>query len=265
MNTVITHFYNEEYFLPWWINHHKKLFDNGVMINYHSTDRSVEICKELCPPHWKIVDTVNQVFEAKSNDAEVKMYESMFSGFKLALTTTEFLIISTPLSHLENYMTETGINYVGTVGVCMVDANPNVLPTHDRSLLEQKHHGMITGYTDPFADINGHYYSDSYYIKYGRYYHNKPYGKYLDGRHYLNDVGDDKILNLMNKVYTLKYRYSPFNDIIIDRLRTYEKILPAVIKSKEEHSDIHKHYLTTAHDLNDIEDFKNAYNYCVNL
>jgi hypothetical protein len=266
MNTVITHFYNEEYLLPWWINHHKKLFDNGVMINYNSTDRSVEICKELCPPHWKIVDSVNQVFEAKSNDAEVKMYESMYTGFKIALTTTEFLIISTPLSVLENYMIENNINYVGTIGVCMVDMQPDVLPTHDRLLLEQKHHGMITGYTDPrFPDSNGNAMIDSYYIRYGRYYHNKLYGKYLDGRHDLNYVGDDQILNLMNKVYTLKYRYSPYNDITIKRMQTYEKILPVRVFSNDEHDEVHRHFLTTAHDLNDDADFKQAYNYCVNL
>ena len=43
--TVISHFYNEEYLLPWWLAHHTKLFDHGILINKGSTDRSVEICK----------------------------------------------------------------------------------------------------------------------------------------------------------------------------------------------------------------------------
>ena len=38
-------FYNEEYLLPWWLAHHTKLFDHGILINKGSTDRSVEICK----------------------------------------------------------------------------------------------------------------------------------------------------------------------------------------------------------------------------
>lgn len=47
--TVISHFYNEEYLLPWWLNHHKNIFDNGILINYGSTDKSVEIIKSICP------------------------------------------------------------------------------------------------------------------------------------------------------------------------------------------------------------------------
>ncbi|MBJ3789276.1 glycosyltransferase family 2 protein, partial [Bacillus sp. OA1] len=43
--TIISHFYNEEYLLPWWLMHHTKIFDHGILINRGSTDRSVEICK----------------------------------------------------------------------------------------------------------------------------------------------------------------------------------------------------------------------------
>ena len=42
-------FYNEEYLLPWWLMHHTKIFDHGILINRGSTDRSVEICKLLAP------------------------------------------------------------------------------------------------------------------------------------------------------------------------------------------------------------------------
>ena len=52
--TVVTHFFNEEYLLPWWLEHHKKYFDHGVMIDYNSTDSSVEIIKKICPT-WTIV------------------------------------------------------------------------------------------------------------------------------------------------------------------------------------------------------------------
>ena len=272
MNTVITHFYNEEYLLPWWINHHKKLFDYGIMINYNSTDRSVEICKKLCPPNWKIVDTVNHYFDAKSNDAEVKMYENTVEGFKMALTTTEFLLVPNSLDHLANFMTSKSINYVGTVGVCMVDTSPDDMPTYDRSLIEQKHNGMIKGYHNP--DIknclqmapNSY---DPYYIIYGRYFHNKPFGNYLDGRHYLNNVGDDKIF-LCPEIYILKYKFAPWNEFNIRRLYAY------VDKLKENNNNInippvdemtyfYEHFLTTAHDLNDDVDFKKAFDYCMGL
>ena len=47
MRLVISHFFDEEFMLPWWLRHHRELFDHGILIDYASTDRSVEICREL--------------------------------------------------------------------------------------------------------------------------------------------------------------------------------------------------------------------------
>jgi hypothetical protein len=43
-STVIIHIYNEEYLLPFWLNHHKNIFNHGIII-----DNSINICKEICP------------------------------------------------------------------------------------------------------------------------------------------------------------------------------------------------------------------------
>lgn len=91
MKTVISHFYNEEYLLPAWLEHHKKIFDFGILIDYHSTDNSVAICKEICP-NWQIFTSGNQFFDAAACDNEVEFYESQLPGWKIALTTTEFLM-----------------------------------------------------------------------------------------------------------------------------------------------------------------------------
>lgn len=91
MKTVITHFYNEEYLLPWWLNHHKKYFDFGILIDYGSTDRSVEICKQICP-HWQVLPSGNQYFDAAQCDYEVMFYERQITGWRTVLTTTEFLV-----------------------------------------------------------------------------------------------------------------------------------------------------------------------------
>lgn len=91
MKTVITHFYNEEYLLPWWLEHHKKYFDMGILIDYASTDRSVEICKSICPD-WLVVPSANKEFDAEMCDMEVMHYESQIEGWRIALTTTEFLV-----------------------------------------------------------------------------------------------------------------------------------------------------------------------------
>ena len=91
MKSIICHFYNEEYLLPWWLEHHKKYFDYGLMINYKSTDRSVEIINEICP-EWQVVDSVNPEFSAAEVDDEVMYYEEQIPGWKIALNVTEFLV-----------------------------------------------------------------------------------------------------------------------------------------------------------------------------
>jgi hypothetical protein len=85
MRTVLTHFYNEEYLLPIWLEHHKKIFDFGILIDYNSTDRSVEICKNICP-HWQVFSSMNEYFEAHSNDSEIEFYEKQIPGFRIALS-----------------------------------------------------------------------------------------------------------------------------------------------------------------------------------
>ena len=90
---LISHFFNEEFLLPHWIQHHVKMFDHGVMINYGSTDRSVKIIKELAP-HWEIRQTRNQFFDAPLVDQEVMSIEREFRCcWKMALNTTEFLVM----------------------------------------------------------------------------------------------------------------------------------------------------------------------------
>jgi hypothetical protein len=90
--TVLCHFYNEEYLLPFWLKHHHSIFTHGIMIDYHSTDKSVEIIKELCPT-WEIRTTKNEMFDAHLVDKEVMEIEDTLFGFKIALNVTEFIIV----------------------------------------------------------------------------------------------------------------------------------------------------------------------------
>lgn len=91
MKTVLTHFYNEEYLLPIWLEHHKKIFDFGILIDYGSTDNSVEICKSICPD-WQIFPSSNQYFDAELCDKEIEFYERQLPDYRIALTVTEFLM-----------------------------------------------------------------------------------------------------------------------------------------------------------------------------
>lgn len=47
--TVISHVYNEEYLIPFWLEHHKHMFSHGIIIDYNSTDRTLDIVREICP------------------------------------------------------------------------------------------------------------------------------------------------------------------------------------------------------------------------
>ena len=89
--TIISHFYNEEYLLPWWLKHHKKYFNHGIMIDYNSTDNSCKIIKSICP-NWKIVKTKNKHFDSFVIDREVEEYEKNINGWRICLNTTEFLV-----------------------------------------------------------------------------------------------------------------------------------------------------------------------------
>ncbi len=88
--TLISHFYNEEYLLPWWLMHHTKLFDHGILINRGSTDRSVEICRQFAP-NWEVRDSKVPEFDAILVDQEVMDIEKEVNGWKMVLNTTEFL------------------------------------------------------------------------------------------------------------------------------------------------------------------------------
>lgn len=60
------------------------------MIDYQSTDKSVEIIKEICP-NWKIVKSRNTDFGAMNVDLEVEHYENQLEGWRMCLNVTEFL------------------------------------------------------------------------------------------------------------------------------------------------------------------------------
>ena len=95
--TLITNIYNEEYLLPLWLEHHKKMFDHGIIIDYRSTDNSVEICKEICPT-WEVRISKNEEFGCNENDHQFMEIEKTISGIKMILNTTEFLYIDKPLT-----------------------------------------------------------------------------------------------------------------------------------------------------------------------
>ena len=91
MTTLITHIYNEEFLLPFWIRHHVEKFDAGIVVDFDSTDRSLDIVKEFAP-HWKVIKSPLRYFEAESLDRLIEGIEETISGGRICLNVTEFLI-----------------------------------------------------------------------------------------------------------------------------------------------------------------------------
>jgi len=132
--TILCHFYNEEYLMPWWLKHHREIFDHGVMIDYHSTDRSVEIIKELCPT-WDIITSRNPDFQADNCDAEVNDIERQIDGWKICLCMPEMIIGD--YSILDDTPKQLLLPTI-----FFVDTNREQTVTYDRPLYEQKHWGF---------------------------------------------------------------------------------------------------------------------------
>jgi len=212
MRTVICHFYNEEYLLPWWLKHHLSLFDYGILIDHGSTDRSADICRELAP-HWRLVRSRLSHFDAYLTDLEVMNYEQEMVGWKIALCVTEFLVCSVPLDNLEYNLKQMGRSVCAASGMLVIDDDPEIVPTYDKPLPLQKFHGLddnaLTDVNERIAigNIGGQ-------PTRNRLYHCNPVGMYTPGRHssHMPDSGF-RLLNLR----VLVYHYSPWTPETIAR------------------------------------------------
>ena len=143
--TVISHFYNEEHLLPWWLNHHKQIFDHGILIDYHSTDRSMEIIREICPD-WELRYTRNRFFDSDVIDQEVMDIEKGLEGWRMCLNTTEFLYGN--VSHMDDRQDPTQYFIGNYVFVDMEDETKGPITlSHDTPLHEQRYWG--------YEDISG--------------------------------------------------------------------------------------------------------------
>jgi hypothetical protein len=237
--TIISHFFNEQYLLPWWLNHHKEKFDHGIMIDYNSTDESVNIIKSICPS-WKIVKTRNAFFEARPIDEEVEDIEKSIDGWRICLNTTEFLLGD--VSILEN----TEKNSYKIPSMVMVDDNPNISPNPNVSLIKQKTHGI--------------HFNESFHIRRARNLHQDSNITYPIGRHYENYDTNDFVI--------LWYGWSPYNYELKQRKLQIKKNIPDSDRIKglgtghflqefEMDNTYENQYLPMARDLaEDLKQFK---------
>lgn len=195
LKTLLTaHFYNEEFLLPYWIKHHVNMFDDVVMIDYASTDSSVEIIKQLAP-HWQIRKSRNRYFEPGPVDVEVMDIEEEFDNYwKMSLNITEFILMpELNLKKLISGVLETHpeTRCISSTGVLMIDSDEHVDKPVDVNvpLYVQRHYGSVE---------NGN--------NRCRILHNMPNGQYTTGRH--NTSLTKHIVE--NQFYCMWYGWSPY-------------------------------------------------------
>lgn len=208
--TVLAHFYNEEYLLPWWLEHHKKVFDHGILIDYYSTDRSREIIRDICPD-WEVRYSRNAAFDCINCDAELRDLETKISGWKTVLNITEFL-----MGDYSILADDSPGKQISVTSYAMVDngtAEPVTDLTYDLPLYQQRVWGYntfdffpgIVGSLDSWEDIREAQSRDwpGKFNRWGRSIHTLPFAQYPveAGRHLFHVNTTD--------LYILWYGFSP--------------------------------------------------------
>ena len=211
MRSVICHFFNEAYLLPWWLKHHVPLFDYGVMIDHGSSDNSVELIR-LHAPHWRIVHTRLVDFNAFLNDLEVMRFEQELPGWKIALNATEFLVSVNSLRKVEEWCEQNNLDGFACSGFVAVDLEPDILPTHDQSLLVQKPWAIDDNKTLERVDRINRGLTDT--PERNRFYHRDQVGMHFPGRHRSHHPASRR---RRPDVMVIHFGYSPWNDSALAR------------------------------------------------
>ena len=202
---LISHFYNEEFLLPFWLKHHVPLFDHGIMVDYGSTDNSVDIIRELAP-NWEIRKTRNKFFVEPQIGDEMMDIEQSIKGWKIILNTTEFIVHPDLRAYTKSLGDKKGIC---TTGVIMVDKKEDreVALDPDRLLIDQKSWGYFE--VDVLEKVST---TGCQAFSRARLLHQVPKGGYSIGRH-INAVTKEQDPNL----FLCWFGWSPFGQAGKDR------------------------------------------------
>lgn len=198
--TLLSHIFNEEYLLPFWLNHHKNMFDQIIIIDYNSTDNSIEICKSICPK-CQIIKTINKDFGAANVDIEVMNIENKIDGIKIVLNTTEFLFCVKSIKDI--FSDSKNQAYAITC----------ITPYSSKSYNINNLNELFTNLLND--DIVYHY------DKGIRIIHNFQNGNYTTGRHStLNNC------SLTDEAFILWFGYYPMNNNLLKRKLQIQQNIP---------------------------------------
>lgn len=176
---LFTHIYNEEYLLPFWIKQHRDLFDHLVVVDRFSTDNSRDIIGDMWPGA-EIHTSAYPQFDGLKTDYEMIQHEVRFEGcWKLILNATEF-VASDQLDRCIIKTEESGRLGLLFQGAVMIDTEPDIQPSCEKKLTEQKYSGVYE------ADFDYKAFGEPVYMRLSnrsRLLHRAYYGCYGPGRH----------------------------------------------------------------------------------
>jgi len=207
--------YNEEFLLPHWLQHHVPLFDTGIILDYKSTDSTIEIIKKHAP-HWKIITAKNyKWFDAEINDKEIMECEEKLPGWKVCLNTTEFIFTSNfreKIKEIHKKKLREGRFFGYQINDSLEEKETKNF-NFDQNIILQRFNGK--------PDIFRH-----------RIIHRNKNGSYYVGRHY--DVPRLKkspyvknyspSIPIIDELYLLWYRFSPFYQQIPRKIQASPRI-----------------------------------------
>ena len=222
--TLISHIYNEEYLLPFWLEHHKNMVDEFIIVDYKSTDKSLDICKQY---NCKILTSKNEMFEAHEIDKEILDIEESIQDIKIVLNTTEFLFTSIPIKELftqeknsyriTSYVPYSNKEYVIDHYMILM----NNLLNHDVKYHEGTHGVNFRGYRTIHNYSNGNYHLG----RHGTYHHNI----------------------LSDKLFILWFGYFPLNNNLLKRKLQIQNKIP---ESDKNHRRGFQHLFTVEEIIN---------------
>ena len=118
--------------MPFWLEHHKKMVDHGIVFDWGCTDRSMDIVREMCPT-WEIRKAAEshphktvEKFDAFDNDTLLMFAEMKVDGYKIILNTTEFLMSPGPI---RNYLSEDPNSYYPLRSLLALSTKESQYPT----------------------------------------------------------------------------------------------------------------------------------------
>ncbi len=240
------------------------MVDHGIVIDYASTDNSLDIVRELAPD-WEIRPSCNKWFVEPDIGAEVMRIERGIKGWKMVLNITEFLLYHDIKGYCKE-LDEQGRKAILATGVIMVDRPTERSEYTDEPLVLQKTVGYFEG--DVYEKMSTTLLDAA---SRSRLLHCYEDGNYMDGRHVSGRCGVRD-----PELFLCWFGWAPFDHVKGRKLQIQHKA-PESQKRRwdwkrlycidgDDLEKMYEHEHTRSYDLleNDTyreayENFKNAY------